>query len=243
MNRDELASRAEERPPFCFADGVSPSWVAPLDGEKGGTWMGANDRGVVASLLNAYLPGESLLPDKSGAYRTRGEIIPALLAKGDLDDGLTWLLEEFDPGQYQSFTLLVASPKRVKSIAWLGQGRLYAEDLRGEWIIRSSSGWDSMETIEWREARFADWLAGGGRMRDTLPTFHLLQVSGEEDKSPLMKRDWSNTRSVTQVLVDVREQVVEMRYWPNPTPDSHEPAALFSLPLVWTAERSRAKVT
>jgi len=231
MNRDEALTRGPEVPPQVHAGNNGVSWVAPQDADRGGTWMGANADGVVACLLNAYLPGESLLPDTSGRFRSRGEIIPMLLDKGPVNDGLAWLLEDFDPEAYPSFSLLVAAPEKATSLNWLRQGKLEVEPVLSEWYIRSSSGWDSEDVARWREEEFDRWLESGREMVDGLPRFHLLQVEGEEYRSPLMQRDWSATRSVTQVLVSPAQGEVEMRYWPDPTPVSERPASRLNLQM------------
>jgi uncharacterized protein with NRDE domain len=53
MNRDERRTRGEELAPRKAGGGSSPAWIGPADGAKGGTWFGANDRGIMACLLNA----------------------------------------------------------------------------------------------------------------------------------------------------------------------------------------------
>ena len=237
MNRDEVLTRAAESAPRIH-DASGASWLAPDDGEKGGTWMGANSSGVVACLLNAYLPGESLLPDTSGKFKSRGGIIPGLLEHGPVSEGLTWLIEEVDLEAYPSFTLLVFAPGVGKCFEWLRRGKPELEELDDAWLIRSSAGWDSREVREWREERFARWLDSGERMHGTLPSFHVMQDPDHLEWSPLMKRSWSATRSVTQAHVRLEAGVVDMRYWPEPGPESREPASMLSLELETRAEPS-----
>ena len=235
MNRDELLTRAPESPPQRHSDGAT-TWVAPHDGEKGGTWMGANDHGVVACLLNFYLPGENLLPDRSGRYRSRGEVIPQLLSHGDFNTGVAWLQNRFAADAYPSFDLHVVGPERTLRFMWLRRNGLESEDTTAEWQIYSSSGWDSAEVTRWREQAFDDWLQAGGNLIDTLPAFHLLRKAGAEDFSPLMVREWSTTRSITQARVLYQSSRCELRYWPLPQPDSGPPAACIALPLLQAAE-------
>lgn len=232
MNRDEALTRAPELPPRLHEPESAPPWFAPHDGEKGGTWMGANATGVVACLLNAYQPGESLLPDTSRELPSRGEIIPQVLEKGGMNDAITWLLNEFDPAPYPSFTLLVISSETTQRLTWLRNQEFDAQPIDQEWMVISSSGWDSRDVITWREREFERWLEEGCEMIGTLPSFNLLQVEGNEEASPLMKRPWSSTRSVTQVSIALNEQRVHLRYWPQPEPTSKEPAAQLSLPLI-----------
>lgn len=231
MNRDEALVRGPERPPQLYDTGDAPAWMAPLDSDKGGTWMGANTYGVIACLLNAYLPGESLRPDTSGKFRTRGEIIPALLQVGGAEAGLSWLREEFRPEVYPSFMLLVITSDKTLSYEWLRQGSPRVHEIDEEWIIRSSAGWDSDEIRIWREEQFARWRAAGCENHDTLPAFHVMQDPDNVEWSPLMRREWSATRSITQACVFPALGSVEMRYWPEPTPQSREPGAYLSIPL------------
>ena len=236
MNRDEALSRAPEMPPELHVeDGVT--WLAPHDGEKGGTWMGANANGVVACLLNAYLPGESLLPDKSGRFRSRGEIIPNVLRQGASDKAIAWVENAMNPELYPSFMLLVFSRSISKCYTWHKSGGLKTEELSDEWTLRSSSGWDSHTVTEWREELFEDWLTRGAEMVDHLPKFHLIQDPEREDWSPLMKRSWSATRSVTQIEIDYADGALDLRYWPDPTPDAQHADVHLSVPLIQTHEQ------
>lgn len=231
MNRDEALTRGPELPPRKHVSKGGLDWMAPHDSDKGGTWMGTNALGVVACLLNAYRPGESLRPDPSGGFRSRGEIIPEALERGSVGDALAWLLGEFDPRLYPSFDLMLVSPDAGMRVTWLGQGKVEARDVATGWTVISSSGWDSRDVIRWREREFERWRAAGCALVGTLPSFHLLQEAGHEDRSPLMKRDWSSTRSVTQVRVDAVERRVSLRYWPDPKPSSTSPDSELNFPM------------
>jgi len=235
MNRDEAFVRAPERRPEIRAGASGSDWAAPFDGEKGGTWMGVNAHGVAACLLNAYQPGESLLPDATGSHRTRGEIVSRLLEAADADAARRWVETTLDPTLYPSFTLLLVTPAESLSYEWLGRGPLRASALASPRAVRSSSGWDSTDVIRWREERFAAWIESGAPHFDSLPAFHLLQDPGHEERSPLMRREWSGTRSITQAHVDLAVARAELLYWPAPTPDSRVPAGHISLRMIGAA--------
>lgn len=232
MNRDEMIARAPEISPSIHEPGNAPSWIAPRDSERGGTWMGVNTHGVAACLLNAYLPGESLLPDTSGKFLSRGTIIPALLESGDAEESLAWLRDRFDPTVYPSFTLLVMSWHGTTTYEWLRQGSPLIQEVSEEWMIRSSSGWDTEEVSAWREERLAEWREGGCESYGTLPAFHILDDPDDPGHAPLMKREWSATRSITQALVDYSQGGVDMRYWAEPTPSTREATSHAHLPLL-----------
>ncbi len=232
MNRDEAFARAPERRPELRGSSSGPDWAAPFDGEKGGTWMGVNAFGVAACLLNAYQPGESLLPDPNSRHRTRGEIVPAVLGAGDAHAAQRWVKHSLDPAQYPSFSLILATPADTVCYEWLGRGPMRATTLASPWALRSSSGWDSLDIFRWREERFAQWIEAGAAHAGTLPTFHLLQEPGHAERSPLMRREWSATRSITQARVHLAQGRAELLYWPEPAPESRAPAAHCSLRIV-----------
>ncbi|MCH7960456.1 MAG: NRDE family protein [Candidatus Hydrogenedentes bacterium] len=231
MNRDEALVRGAEIPPAVHAETGHSQWIAPADSDKGGTWMGVNEHGVVACLLNAYLPGESLLPDHSHEYRSRGEIIPEVMAQASAAESLRWVRESLDPASYPSFNLFVFTPDSGHCFTWYRQSGLVTETIGPQWHIRTSSGWDSDDVTQWRNERFAAWQKDGCATVGTLPTFHLLRVTGEEERSPLMLRSWSSTRSITQARVELAKGHIELRYWGTPEPDSKEPSHTLSLPL------------
>ncbi|MFW6163537.1 MAG: NRDE family protein [Planctomycetota bacterium] len=232
MNRDERRERAAETPPVVHpAQGDAPAWVAPIDSQSGGTWMGANDRGLVACLTNRYLPRDA---EPRGPRPSRGAIIPALLARGGHQAARTWLAEAFDPTDYASFTLLLCSPVGREVVQWPAEQGLVRHDWgEGEgWAQFSSSSWRTEEVLAWRRARFAEWLAAGAEHVGHLPAYHLLQPDGLAEWAPLMARDVSVTRSITQVVVEPAAGHLTLRYWPAPGPAGGQPAVTRTLELV-----------
>jgi len=153
------------------------------------------------------------------------------------------LNEEFDPARYPSFTLLLYAPEGGRRYQWFRRGRLEPVAADGEWQVYSSSGWDSEPVIQWREREFDKWLDQGAPMVDTLPKFHILRREGDEEKSPLMERSWSATRSITQAAVDRGAGLAELRYWPSPTPASGPPAAVLQSPLHRQSANPRTNVS
>jgi hypothetical protein len=229
MNRDEALVRAPEVPPKTTILPTGVHWTAPRDSEKGGTWMGLNNYGVVGCLLNAYQPGESLLPDPNSRYRSRGEIIPRLLEHTRASEAIAAFQERFTEEAYPSFHLYVVCPQSAICVTWLRGHALQVDEITEPWVIRSSSGWDSAEVAQWREERFRAWIEAGTPRRGTLPEFHVLQEPGREDYSPLMKREWSATRSITQAVVDPGAGELALRYWPQPTPETAGPTSCVHL--------------
>jgi hypothetical protein len=85
MNRDERIARGAGQPPEIHeVDGTKA--IYPGDGE-GGTWIGVNELGIVLALLNW-----TDAADKSGGKtRSRGQVIPALIASHSLAELCTAL--------------------------------------------------------------------------------------------------------------------------------------------------------
>jgi hypothetical protein len=210
MNRDERWGRAPERPPVLHPGrGGGPDWLAPADGERGGTWIGVNADGVVACLLNGYAEADLELLGRPGVP-SRGAILPELLAR-PATDLEAWLTRTLDPTPYPSFVLLVVDRERTRELSWrLGGGARWRERA-GALDMVSSSFWRTEEVLAWRRQRFDEWVASGAPLRAGVPELNLLEVPGRREWSPFMTRSFSATRSVTQAIVE--PAAVRLRYW------------------------------
>jgi hypothetical protein len=99
-NRDEMLSRPWRPPAAHWPD--RPGVVAGLDELAGGSWLGVNDEGVVAAVLNRR---HSLGPAEG--MRSRGELVLEALDHGDAAEAAN-ALAALDPRAYRSFNLVVA---------------------------------------------------------------------------------------------------------------------------------------
>lgn len=99
-NRDEMASRPSRAPARHWPE--RPDVVAGLDELTGGSWMGLNDAGVVACVLNRV---GTLGP--APGKRSRGELVLEALDHVTAADAAE-ALGHLDPGAWRSFNLLVA---------------------------------------------------------------------------------------------------------------------------------------
>jgi hypothetical protein len=236
MNRDEARTRAAEHPPR-LARGADdgPAWIGPADGTKGGTWIAANEHGVVACLLNAYVPQDLALLDRDDVP-SRGLIIPELMER-DPAAVRRWLTDRFDPSPYPSFSLVVAFQSFAVLYTWrLDQGIEHSTLPEG-WSMVSSSFWRADEVVPWREREFAQWCDQGYPADNGLPGFNLLEAPGRREWSPFMTRPLSLTRSITQVDVPEANASIRMRYWRREGEtriDPARPTAVHELPPVAT---------
>jgi len=99
-NRDEMIDRPARPPGRHWPD--RPEVVAGIDELAGGSWLGVNDWGVAAAILNRT---GSLGP--AAGLRSRGELVLEALDHADAVDAAT-ALSHLDPSAYRSFNLIVA---------------------------------------------------------------------------------------------------------------------------------------
>ncbi len=238
MNRDESRERAEEAPPCISAPPHLPQLLAPRDGGAGGTWIGVNDQGVVGCLLNLYDDGSEPKPPSGTA--TRGELVEFALRGSSRTDAVRAFRDTCVPTRYSPFRLVIfgVTPADDESAArevgtlfvWRGNGALEELPLGEEWTFLTSSSWNPLEVLPWRESEFRAWREGGAERRGLLPTFHVSQPKDREAWAPLLSREKTSTRSITQVEIDRATGKISMRYWSRPTPDASTPTLEVELP-------------
>ncbi len=102
-NRDELADRPARPPGRHWPE--RPEVVAGLDLQAGGSWLGINDHGVVAGVLNR--PG-TLGP--AAGKRSRGELVLEALDHADAA-AAAHALSDLDPDAYRPFNLVIADSR------------------------------------------------------------------------------------------------------------------------------------
>jgi Transport and Golgi organisation 2 len=100
VNRDELNTRPWQPPARHWPD--RGNVVAGRDTLGGGTWLGLNDEGVVAAVLNRI---NTLGP--APGLRSRGELPLEALDHADAADAAA-ALADLDPRAYRPFNLVVA---------------------------------------------------------------------------------------------------------------------------------------
>ncbi|MGH7096590.1 MAG: NRDE family protein [Stellaceae bacterium] len=121
-NRDEMIERPARPPARHWPD--RPEVVAGLDVLAGGSWLGVNDWGVAAAVLNRTgslgpLPGR----------RSRGELVLEALDHADAADA-TAALSALDPAAYRSFNLILADSRDGFWLRHAGEGRIDVHPLK-----------------------------------------------------------------------------------------------------------------
>lgn len=122
-NRDEMTTRPWRPPGRHWAE--RPHVVGGLDEMAGGSWLGLNDQGVVAGVLNRV---GSLGPESG--KRSRGELVLRALDHADASAAAT-TASRLDPADYRSFNMVVADQRNAYWVrhggAQQGAGDLAAE--------------------------------------------------------------------------------------------------------------------
>lgn len=114
-NRDEMAGRPSRPPGRHWPD--RPEVVAGLDVLAGGSWLGLNDTGVVAAILNR-VGTLGPAPDK----RSRGELVLEALDHGDAEDAAR-ALAHLDGRAWRPFNMVVADNRDAYWIRSRGEAR------------------------------------------------------------------------------------------------------------------------
>jgi hypothetical protein len=99
-NRDEMIDRASKPPGRHWPD--RPELVAGRDILAGGSWLGINDWGVAAAVLNRH-GSLGPAPDR----RSRGELVLEALDHADAAAAAR-ALADLDPEAYRTFNLIIA---------------------------------------------------------------------------------------------------------------------------------------
>ena len=130
-NRDEMIDRPELPPGRHWPDRAEI--VAGLDLLAGGSWLGVNDWGVAAAVLNRH---GSLGPETG--LRSRGELVLEALDHADAVDAAA-ALSDLDRVAYRSFNLIVADNRDAFWLRHDGSDRIATRPI-GEGLSLIAAG-------------------------------------------------------------------------------------------------------
>lgn len=142
-NRDEMIDRPALPPARHWPDRAEV--VAGLDLQAGGSWLGVNDWGVAAAILNRH---GSLGP--AAGLRSRGELVLEALDHADAVAAAA-ALTHLDPAAYRSFNLIVADNRDAFWLRHAGTpsssgGRIEARPLKDGLSLIAGGDLDEMTT-------------------------------------------------------------------------------------------------
>ena len=145
-NRDEMQDRPWKPPARHWPDRADV--VAGLDEVAGGTWMGLNDSGLVACILNRK---GSLGP--APGKRIRGELVLEALDHADATDA-AMALKDVDPTAYRPFNIVIADNRDAWWIALTGP----RAPVRFERIPEGLSMFTASDRNDKKDSRIAAYL-------------------------------------------------------------------------------------
>jgi hypothetical protein len=204
-NRDESRRRAPGLPPTIRSVGPALRAAYPVDGEAGGAWVAASDRGLLFALLNANLSPAPPLPSPS-VLLSRGSVIPALLSAEDLDE-VGDRLAGFALPRLAPFRLLTADSESVRVASW---NRESLEQARYPLVpmCMASSGLGDERVLP-RLALFDHWMERFGPTPEAQDAFHAHAWPDRPEISVMMSRADARTVSVTTVAMTAGVEGVE----------------------------------
>jgi uncharacterized protein with NRDE domain len=118
-NRDEMESRPSAPPARHWPDRTNV--VAGLDRLAGGSWLGLNDEGVVACIMNRM---NTLGP--APGRRSRGELVLEALDHADAVAAAE-ALRALDPAAYRAFNMVIADNRDALWLRNLGHPQGWVE--------------------------------------------------------------------------------------------------------------------
>jgi uncharacterized protein with NRDE domain len=203
-NRDERRDRAAALDPRIAAIG-SRAVALPIDPVAGGSWIGVNDAGLTAVLLNRH-PTHPLHDDE---FASRGAIVPLALGCAEIERAVDAALG-VDASQFQPFQLVLVQRHRIAVVSGDSWDLAYeSAALDAPTMFTASSLGDVI--VEAPRRRLFEWLMNDPADRLLgQAVFHRHQWCDKRDISVLMER--GDAATVSRTTIDVADAGVTLEY-------------------------------
>lgn len=214
FNRDEQRTRPLADPPRVL-DVNGHAILAPRDGQAGGTWLAANQQGLVVCLLNYYERDTGGVSRPVGTPESRGLLVLEAASGSNLA-ALTETLAGRSLSRVRPFHLLAFDTRTSGGRYWLWDGvDVQVEEIDDALCPVTTSSYASQAVVAYRRSLLHSWmdLAGGALSVDAMERYHHSRHEEADAYSVFMSRPDAQTVSVTRVEV-VRDEV-RMRYQPR----------------------------
>jgi hypothetical protein len=218
-NRDEQHSRPAALPPRIARFGKHRA-VFPLDPQGGGTWIAANDAGLVFALLN--LNGSSHDEHRLPARRmSRGRVISGLLHFGSLESVIV-LVRRLPVEDYAPFRLVIADAFEAVEVRSTGHALvvLPPQGLTMP-LLFTSSGLGDYLVEGPRRRLFQNFSGESEKWLEQQDAYHRHRWPACPHLSVCMER--ADARTVSHTVVELSKDAVAMTYWPDSPDCSTEP--------------------
>lgn len=209
-NRDERDSRRAASGPR-IAELRQTSFIAPVDGDHGGSWIGVNEFGLALCLLNRY--GDPNVESQQD-YTSRGLLLTDLL-DCRLARNVTTRLAGIPLQCYRPFSLLVLSiTEPACLVEWNGHALEINTNVEDR-VPLTSTSLNEPEIAIGRRRQFEQLKTGVAEVTpELLYQFHRSHVPEQGAYSVCMHRDGAATVSLS--VVTVNKESVELAYRPGP---------------------------
>jgi len=208
-NRDERRDRPAAAPPTVHRRQHSMA-TYPEDPVGGGTWVGVNDAGLTAALLNRTI-GSAASPG-SASLRSRGRIIPNLLGCRSLTGALE-TMAGLDPAQFGLFRLMLV--QGMVGVVLTSDGLALSVEsttTSRPFMLTSSSLGDAVVETPRRHLFERLLLKDDGALTAAQARFHAHQWRSRAYLSVRMERP--DARTVSRTCITVTSHTIELRYDP-----------------------------
>jgi hypothetical protein len=195
MNRDELRERGEAGLTQQQQRGVQ--LLYPVDAQAGGSWIGANNGGLIAALLNRYQA-----PTISNA-RSRGAIIPELLQSRDAATAIE-RFKQLDPEPYNPFDCVLLSPELCYQFSWDREHFSWQQREIGSGLMWTSSSERLSAVTAYRQQQFAQCLQAGADAH-AIGRLHLQQPAAMAGSAIFMSRPQTHSKSLVQISLTEKQ--------------------------------------
>lgn len=212
FNRDERLSRRPADPPRILRS-ASTRFVAPRDGDFGGSWLAANEHGLTLALENGYTDLDDLTHEPPSGFVSRGLLLLSLIDTGSPAEVLR-RLENQDLHRFRSFLLTVFDARgEARLVRWVrGAYGVEPDAVRHMPLVSSS-----FETADVRRSRAEVFRAMSRELAaDPLElhlAYHESHLPERGPRSTCMHRPEAQTVSFSRLEVDSRE--VRFHYVPH----------------------------
>lgn len=206
FNRDELKTRARALPPQLHEQkGVR--YLAPVDPDGGGAWLGVNQFGLTCGVLNNYAKQNV----RSSSFRSRGLLVTSLLDCQSQIEALN-KLPAFSLNQFRPFRLILFAPCRPPVLCtWDGESLRLEDNVD---LPVSSSSFDTLRVVKNRRYEFFALHAQQKTLNsEVLEKFHARHSAKGGAYSVCMHRDEAQTVSFSRI--NVTPTKVEFFYAPE----------------------------
>lgn len=205
-NRDEHRLRPTAIVPLVRAHANGQS-VWPQDLPSGGTWIGANDSGLVIALLNRAGRRRAL----AARPTSRGIIIPSLLTACGLDAAADQADRELGGVRlFEPFTLVMVQGRRVAVVEHGDESTsITRHRLTGPVLFTSSSLGDDLVDGP-RRRLFAELVESSARPLAGQAAFHRHRWRHRPEISVWMAR--ADAVTVSRTVIDVCGRDIDVRY-------------------------------